>query len=116
HFREADKIPGMNPRIIYALGFIPYKTRYSRPLDVNPETEAAGINQNILNARQYYPILKLGGGERSTTEFIAYWLQHSYLLNYTVRAMLGVEKDSNDVLRYAGKTGASPGRLFGYAV
>ncbi len=116
HYREADKIPGMNPRIIYALGFIPYKTRYSRPLDVNPETEAGGINQNILNARQYYPILKLGGGERSTTEFIAYWLQHSYLLNYTVRALLGVEKDSNDVLRYAGKTGASPGRLFGYAV
>jgi hypothetical protein len=116
HFREADKIFGMNPHINYALGFIPYETSYARPLLVTAETEAGGINQNVLNARQYWPILKLGGGERSVTEGIAYWLQHSYLLNYTVRAMLGISKDKNDVLRYSNKTGASPERLFAHSV
>lgn len=116
HFSEASKIPGMDPEIKFKFGFIPYKTSYNIARLVNPETEAGGINQNILNARQYWPILKLGGGERSATEFIAYWLQHSYLLNYTVRAMLGISKSDNDVLRYSGKTGASPERLFAHSV
>ena len=117
HFREASAVTGPHPSpsIEYFLGFIPYLTDY-HGINVGAATQAAGINQNILNARHYWPTLQLSGGNRSATEFIAYWLNNSYLLNYTGRALLGIGKGDNDILQYAATTHTSVGTLFAEAV
>ena len=114
HYRQADA-QGANPSFTWTLGFIPTQTNYFGT--VNALTDAGGINQNSLNARQYWANLKLSGGKRSGAETFGYWFNQSYLLNYTVRERLRIgDPDSNDIRSYSLKTGASPLGLYGAAL
>lgn len=114
HYLQAEKQHG-NPDIHWTLGFIPTETDPNG--SVNALFDAGGINQNILNAREYWLIMKLSGGPRSFTEKVAYWLNQSYLLNYTFRERFRIgDPDLNDIRHYSQKTGASPLGLYSSAL
>lgn len=111
HYREGN-VQNVNPRLNFTLGFIPTSVSYLGG-SPNALADAGGINQNSLNARQFWTTLKLSGGTRSGAETFGYWFNQAYFLNYTIRERLRIgDPGSNDVASYATATGASRLGLF----
>lgn len=110
HYREGVR-QNANPDMHFALGLFPYKVSSIGRIDL-PIGQAAGVNQNMLNARAMWRNFNLSGGRPSIVERMAYWENQGYLAFYNVKATMS-ENPTNDVNNYIKNTHASRGVLLG---